>query len=89
MKEQIVVEGKTFEGQPVTIVSENSLWSEALLADGTVVRIRPVLSKVLLIPELSEAMKKPIYYIDVGIIKDMSVPAKRDSNAQGGRNPDA
>ena len=80
MKEQVVLNGKTYEGERLMIVSETSLWSEALLSDGTVVRVRPVVSKAVFIPDLSDALSKPVYYLDIGLIKDMSIPIKTEGH---------
>lgn len=45
--ESMVINGQVVQGERVGVVTQNEQWSEWILEDGTVLRAKPVLVKVL------------------------------------------
>ncbi|HET6619935.1 MAG TPA: hypothetical protein VFG64_08335 [Dongiaceae bacterium] len=60
----------------VGIAKIDEQWSTYSLADGTVLRLRPVMVEVNLIKGRFSASGEPIYEFKSGVIVDTKVPAK-------------
>lgn len=45
--ESVVINGQLLEGERLAVVTQNEAWSEWILEDGSVLRCRPALVKVL------------------------------------------
>ena len=59
----IVVNGQTVEAVPVRVVSSSEPWQEYLLADGTVLRIRLIVTEVYQLTGQVDATGRPGYAI--------------------------
>ena len=86
MSEHVVINGQSYVGERVAIINGSQQWSEFLLADGTVIRICAVLTKVCIVPQRSHEEGHPVYHWDVGFLHDVSIPpqAPKEGNANAG-----
>lgn len=77
---QIIHEGKELVLEEVAIQEATEKWSELLLADGTRLRIKPVVTKVNRAVGLYDATGLPVYTVEaqqVAVVSSSPDSAKR------------
>jgi hypothetical protein len=62
-KKKINLGGSIVEGTEIGFRSSGEHWNEYLLDDGTVLRIKLVVSSVVLIDNMYDAEGEPVYYV--------------------------
>ena len=60
MSEQVIINGVAHIGERVPVINGTQQWSEFLLADGTVIRLCATLTKVCIVPQLSQELGHPV-----------------------------
>jgi hypothetical protein len=76
-KETMVVGGVSVTGERVGVISSTEPWGELLLSDGTVLRIRWVLTKVLRL-DVHGADGKPVYVWSQSAVTDVVCSSKQE-----------
>ena len=74
MKEKFSWMGQTVDAEVVNPSSSSEMWNEYLLPDGTVVRLKVVVKKMLKLEGVFDAERNPIYVTQTQNIISISCP---------------
>ena len=73
---EIEWQGEKVQADPVDLMTENETWNEYTLSDGTVLRMKTVVTEVVKIRGKTDADGKPIYVVRSGNIVHSRPPTK-------------
>lgn len=73
-RRKVPYQGKQCDGIEVPIKSSGELWSEYLLEDGTVIRIKMIMTDVIKVENEYDAEGTPVYVLKSTMISSVSAP---------------
>lgn len=73
-RRKVPYQGKQCEGIEIPIKSSGELWSEYLLEDGTVLRLKVVMTDVIKVENEYDAEGTPVYVMKSTMISSVSAP---------------
>lgn len=73
-RRKVPYQGKQVEGIEVPIKSSGELWNEYLLEDGTVIRVKVIMTDVVKVENEFDAEGTPVYVIKSTMISSVSAP---------------
>ena len=73
-RRKVPYQGKEFEGIEVPIKASGELWNEYLLEDGTVIRLKVVMTDVIKVENEFDGEGTPVYVMKSTMISSVSAP---------------
>lgn len=73
-RRKVPYQGKQFDGIEIPIKSSGELWNEYLLEDGTVIRLKVIMTDIIKVEGEFDAEGTPVYVMKSTMITSVSAP---------------
>jgi hypothetical protein len=71
---KIEFQGREYDAVPVEVNQANELWNQYLLDDGSVLKLKTVVTSIVRVPEVHDQEGNPVYLVKSGNVVTVTSP---------------
>lgn len=77
---QMTIGGQTILGADVPITQSNELWSEYILEDGNILRVKLAVGSIIRVADQLDTEGNPVYIVKGSVVSVPIIPDKRQKS---------